>query len=103
MMLMQKTSLGYQPRSESSIQAWSTASFQVERVGLLQEHVSQYNLPDNPERPGEYQWEALPDESARELIENALNTYVDLEAIRKIEEEEEQATERWNAFLDGAK
>jgi len=41
------------------------------RVGINEEHIDRYAIPENPERPGTYQWEALTDEQAQELIAEA--------------------------------
>ena len=42
------------------------------RIGLTKEQVEKYDLPENPDRKGRYQWEALPDEGAEEIISSAL-------------------------------
>ncbi len=70
------------------------------RIGLNQEHVDQWNLPENPERPGEYQWEALGDEQARELITSAIESYQDVTALSEIREREENNTEQWKEIVD---
>ena len=82
------------------IRAWCSVPFSFERIGLLEEHVRRWSLPDNPERPGQYQWEALSDEAARELILGALDKMVDLDAIGRVVEAEVEATERWRAALE---
>lgn len=58
--------------------------FQFIRVGLNDEHIQDYGVTENPERPGTYQWEALSDVGAQELIAVA-NDYIDLDAIEEIE------------------
>lgn len=76
------------------VRKWCNIHFDYERVGLNEEHVQRWGLPENPEKPG-YQWEALDDAAAKELIQNALNANVDLEAIEKVVSIEDGATERW--------
>ena len=66
-----------------------------ERCGLNPEHIERWNLPENPTRPGEYQWEALGDEEAKELIENSIERYWNLKAVEEIEEKEGRDAERW--------
>lgn len=66
--------------------------FTFERVGLNEEHVDQYRIPDNPERPGTYQWEGLPDEGAEELIDIA-NQYIDHDALDVVKELEDSSSE----------
>jgi len=82
------------------IRAWCNVPFEFRRIGLTKEHVERWKLPENPEKPGEYQWEALPDEAARELIVGALEEVMDVEALRKVEEEEREATEKWRKMLE---
>ncbi len=82
------------------IRAWCDVNFEYERVGLNQDHVIKWGIPENPEKPG-YQWEALDDQAARELIEGALDLDVDLEAISKIDALESQAEEKWSELIEG--
>lgn len=64
--------------------------FDFIRVGLNPEHVNKYELPENPERPGQYQWEALDDSAAAEMITTALDQYIDLDQIQSILESEKR-------------
>lgn len=66
-----------------------------EWVGLTMAHVQKYNLPDNPDKPGEYQWESLDDPDAKEIITGALDQFVDRTTNEKIEQAQEKITERW--------
>jgi hypothetical protein len=72
----------------------------MERIGLNPEHIDEWNLPENPERPGEYQWEALNDEQAGTLITEAIETDWSAEAVRKNAENEETDTLRWQKMFD---
>jgi hypothetical protein len=54
------------------VQEWCSEPIQVTRCGLTLEQVQKYDLPENFEKPGQYQWEALEDWQAREIIEAAL-------------------------------
>jgi hypothetical protein len=82
------------------IHAWCAVPFEFRRVGLTLEHVKRWKLPDNPERPGQYQWEALSDQAAKELIQEALNREVDLEALKRVEALESEATKKWRKMLE---
>jgi hypothetical protein len=82
------------------IKTWCNAPFTFERVGLTREQVERWNLPDNPEKPGQYQWEALPDAAAKELILDALAGLVDLEAIQKVEKRENTVKAWWHEVLE---
>ena len=66
-----------------------------EWIGLNKEHVSKYNLPENFEKPGEYQWESLDDPQAKEIITSALDKYVDSNKNAEIERREEAITKKW--------
>lgn len=46
--------------------------FKAVRCGLTPEQVEKYQLPENPERLGQYQWEALTDAQAAEIIRGSL-------------------------------
>lgn len=85
------------------IEAWCRVPFSFERVGLEQEHIERWNLPDNPEKPSQYQWEALPDEGARELIIGALAPLIDTSQIKRVQEREVKVHGRWRKALDGLK
>ena len=52
---------------EEDISKWCDAPIEFIRCGLSDEQVRQYQIPENVDHPG-YQWEALTDEQAREII-----------------------------------
>lgn len=83
------------------IRAWCSVPFEFERVGLELEHVKRWNLPDNPEKPSQYQWEALPDEGARELIVGALAPLIDTDKIKQVQKREAKVHESWCEALEG--
>ncbi len=45
--------------------------FHFHRVGINKDQIQGMGIPENPERPGSYQWEALADKQAAELIAQA--------------------------------
>lgn len=55
---------------------WSGVDFDFRRCGLTIEQAETYNVPENPDKPGEYQWEALSDEGAAEIIKQAMADYL---------------------------
>jgi hypothetical protein len=71
------------------IKAWCNVDFSVERVGLTLEQAHALAIPDNPNSPGSYQWEALNDAQAGQLILDAVEKYVKKpsEALLKRESE----------------
>ena len=66
-------------------------SFEWIRVGLTDQQVIDYDIPENPERPGSYQWEAVPDAAAEELIGLA-NQYLDQDAFDEVAKRAEWLT-----------
>ncbi len=50
------------------IRAWCNVPFDLERVGLTEKQAKLFGLPENPNKPGSFQWEALEDEDAEKLI-----------------------------------
>lgn len=73
-------------------------NFQLIRVGLNDEHVSQYGIPENPERPGTYQWEGLDDDAAQELI-GQVNEYLDMDAFQTVMDREADITGQFRNHL----
>ncbi|MBW1716553.1 MAG: hypothetical protein JRJ77_12145 [Deltaproteobacteria bacterium] len=74
---------------------WCRADLNFIRCGLTEEHVAKFKIPENPEHPG-YQWEALTDEQAKEIIQSNLKDYYDLNATKKAEQEAELISEKIN-------
>ena len=64
------------------------------RIGINEEQIEAMNLPENPERPGTYQWEALDDEQAEVLIEMSA-TALDMDAFADIKAQEEDIIKRF--------
>lgn len=70
------------------------------RIGLNEEHIGDWDLPENPERPGEYQWEALNDEQAGNLITSSIESNWGVGAVTENTEEEQKGTKRWLRMFD---
>jgi len=71
----------------------------IHRIGINLEQVEELKLPENPERPGTYQWEALDDEQAQQLIEQA-NELLDLDAFDEVEHQEQEIAEKLKRELE---
>lgn len=74
------------------IQAWCNKPIEFVIGGLTQEQAIKYNLPENPEKPG-YQWEALSDDAAKEIINGSLEHFLDHRAFNEARKKELEATE----------
>ena len=77
---------------ERDVRGWCEAGFEFIRCGLTYEQVEKYRIPENFEKPNEYQWEALPDEGAREIITSNVSGLLRQDAFTRITEAELQAT-----------
>lgn len=75
------------------------ADFHYERVGLTEDQVATYGIAENPERPGSYQWEAVPDDIAAELIGLA-NVELDQGAFTSITDREDVTTAEIRKHLE---
>lgn len=60
----------------ADIRAWCKTPFDIQRVGLTLEQAKAFQLPENPEHPEAFQWEALEDEQAKQLILGSIEQYV---------------------------
>lgn len=86
---------------ETDVRAWCDVDFRLIRAGLTAEQVARYNVPENIEKPGEYQWEALSDEGAREIITQHVDAFVSHDYFSKTAEREGVITEWARAKLTG--
>lgn len=76
------------------IHEWCNADFEYYRVGINAEHIKKYDLPDNPEKPGTYQWEALDETASTELISEVLKYWRE-DKFNKLLKVEEKAGGKW--------
>ncbi|MFC2037688.1 hypothetical protein ACFLYD_06955 [Chloroflexota bacterium] len=81
----------------ADVRGWCSVPFDVVRCGLNRGHEVQYNIPENPDHPRAFQWEALEDGAAKELITKSVAKFVDYDRMAEIEAREDQAT---NAFRE---
>ena len=86
--------------ARADIEAWlpNGVNFEYERAGLNPGDQDTYDLAENPERPGTYQWEALDDATAGRLIRGAVESYLGIEAGERCKEEDVRrmiAFRRW--------
>jgi hypothetical protein len=72
------------------IGAWCDVDFEIERVGLTLDQAVTMGVPENFEKPGQYQWEALTDAQAASLIARVTDL-IDRQLWEEIEREEAEA------------
>lgn len=83
----------------ADVRRWCDASFEFVRVGLNPGDETRYNIPENPDRPGTYQWEALGDEAAKDLITSAVARYVDYDEMKTVEMLEAETTAQFRQYM----
>lgn len=86
---------------ERDVRSWYSEPFKVVWCGLTEEQVEKYHVPENFDRHG-YQWEALPDEGAEEIITSAVDEYIDKHIIDEADAEAEAFAEEWREKLEKA-
>lgn len=77
------------------IREWCSTPFEFIRAGLTLEQAQRHSIPEQPDKPGVYQWEALDDQAAEEIIGNAMYAFVDMDLFTREEEKEKEITERF--------
>jgi len=89
----------------ADVRDWCGARFEFIRCALNTGDEVTYNIPENPDKPGEYQWEALDDLAAGKLITESVGKFISPGYFSEIEGREQAITarfkRRWAAFLDG--
>jgi len=85
----------------ADIRLWCGVDFDFLRAGLNPGDEHKYNIPENPDKPGEYQWEALDDHAARELITSSVSRFVDFSAMAEKRELERQVTRSFREHVRG--
>ncbi len=63
--------------AQEDIGKWCAYEIQWEFCGLTREQVENYEIPENLEHEG-YQWEALTDAQAAEIIQTSIRRFVDI-------------------------
>lgn len=84
------------------IRQWCSVDFELVRCGLNLDQIEEYNVPQNPSKPGEYQWEALSDPAAREIITASMSEYMDLSLVDTVIEEERDKEVFWKQKIEAS-
>lgn len=81
---------------------WCEIPVEVVWCGLTEEQAHYYNVPEDPDHPGKWQWEALTDEQAREIITHGVQEYIDEDLIDKAEEKGREQAEELSLRIQNA-
>lgn len=84
---------------EEDVRKWSSIDFEVEWCGLTKEQIEKYEIPHSFEKKG-YQWEALDDKAAAEIITQSITKHINIEAVKNAKEETERQEEKWAAIVE---
>jgi len=84
---------------EEDLNTWATVGFDLVWCGLTEAQAKKYGVPKSVEKKG-YQWEALSDEAAGEIISEAMSEYISQDVIDDIEAEVDEANETISVMLD---
>lgn len=87
--------------SINDIKGWCKIGFDVVRCGLNKGDEERYNIPEQIDKPGAYQWEALSDPTAKELITTSVKRYLDLSIIDMRRREGWKAAKLLDKYLEG--
>lgn len=72
------------------VRNWSIKPFEAYLAGLTTAQQQAFSLPSNPLHPGAFQWEALSDPLAEQLITDAPDQFIDLADILTIRADERE-------------
>lgn len=88
----------------ADIRAWCSVDLEYVRCGLNVGDGDRLGIPENPDEPGHYQWEALSDDQAGGLITSFIDTYYNQDALKETQAEQERITDefrdRFQTFID---
>jgi hypothetical protein len=70
-------------------------------IAITAAQARDHGLPSNPEKPGEFQVEALPPDVLARIVREAVEAEVDAATIRKAEAEEVEERREILEVLDG--
>lgn len=87
---------------ERDVQDWCEADIDFIHCGLTLDQVKQFDVPENPDKPGEYQWEALSDDGARSIITENTNKWIDFEAFDLVTERATKAESWFKTYMESA-
>jgi len=82
-----------------SVEIWCEVPFNVVWCGLTEAQIEKYRLPENVEKKG-FQWEALEDEDAGEIITSSLGEYINLDLMAECDRDAKKIQKDWSEKID---
>lgn len=83
----------------ADIRAWCRVDFQFVRGGLNEDDGQRLGIPENPDKPGTYQWEALSDEDAGRLITETVGRFYNHEALLDVQSEQQEIDQKFRRLF----
>ena len=83
---------------EEDTKKWCEIPFEIVWCGLTEKQAEQYGIPHSYEKKG-YQWEALSDKDASEIIESSITEYIDSKIIEEAERKRAEQEEYWGEII----
>ena len=80
------------------VKKWCGAPLKVIRCGLTKAQAKKYSVPESYEKKG-FQWEALADDDAAEIILFAMTKYVNFDVIEECKKEEQRIEKEWTTKI----
>lgn len=74
--------------ARDDILQWCGEPVEFVRCGITLEQARHYQVPENLDKPGCFQWEALTDDQAEEILQSSLENYYNFDAKRQAEAQE---------------
>lgn len=87
--------------SINDIREWCDVGFDVDRCGLNAGDAQKYHIPENIDKANTYQWVALGDDIARELITSSVAKYIDTEKARRATIDGNRAGRLFDDYVGG--
>lgn len=84
---------------EKDVRRWCRVDFDLIWCGLTMDQVRRYEIPENFEKKG-FQWEALSDKAAGEIIRKAVRKYIDPDLIEEADEAAREFAEAWRKRIE---
>lgn len=83
----------------TDIYIWSGVDFKAIRGGLNPGDEKRYDIPENFERPGQYQWVALTHKAAGDIIARTIEGFYEPGLTTELEQREQEATRRFREAI----
>jgi len=83
---------------EEDTKKWCEIPFEIIWCGLTEAQAKKYGIPHSIEKKG-YQWEALSDEAAAEIIKASIDKHIDLAVMDKAEKESRDEEDYWSEII----